>query len=86
MNKRKAKLITELALTVKVTGKQHGKANSDTQFDAWNSTWDRCEYAHMAVQALLGDTARGEELMKATEYNEHARFVMQRLENAGVQL
>jgi hypothetical protein len=80
MNKAKLKLASQLALTVKVKSKAcsteratHGASPE------WHTLWDSAEYAHMALEVVLG-TGPLDTLERAAEHNPEARNALARIQ------
>jgi hypothetical protein len=80
MTKAKAKLISQLALSVKVAGKRTAEERiTNGTTDAWHTFWDECEYSHMALEVLLG-VRNVSELQAVAQYNTVARNALSRIE------
>jgi hypothetical protein len=80
LTKAKAKLISQLALSVKVEGKRTAEERiTNGPTDKWHTLWDKCEYSHMALEVLLG-VRNVSELQAVAQYNTVARDALSRIE------
>ena len=78
INKAQRKVITGLLLTAKVAGKRAGALRTEGHSPEWHDQWDICEYAHMAVAAMLGDKVATEQLQEMAENNTIAQSMNDR--------
>lgn len=82
INKRTIELLKNLTLTVKVSAKRQNKAEHDSS--EWHTLWDESQYAHMAIDAILGEKVIAQQLREAAAVNDVARQVIDRAAYYGV--